>query len=64
MSNFINDDQIKTLESKDWDVRPEGFYITIYPENMNSDEWEQVCQQADVDTDVKELTVLAFGVKR
>lgn len=63
MSNFLNDDQIKTLDGKKWDVKPEGFYVTIYPEDFDSSAWEQICQQADVETDVAELTVLAFGVK-
>ena len=63
MKNFLNKEQTKELK-KHWDVRPKGFYITIYKEDMSNSEWEQVCQNADVSTDIDELTILSFGIKK
>jgi hypothetical protein len=63
MEDFLNKDQAKQLQEKSWIVKPKGFYITIYPEDMDSSSWEQVCQQAGASPDIQELTVLAFGFK-
>ena len=34
MEDFLNKDQAKQLQEKSWIVKPKGFYITIYPEDM------------------------------
>jgi len=61
--SFLDKKQTKELENKDWIVKPDGFYITIYSSDMNESDWEQICQQVECSPDSSEVTVLGFGYK-
>jgi len=62
--NFLNKKQVKDLQKKDWEVKPKGFYVTVYSSDFDySSDWEAICDQAGVSHDSSEVTVLCFGVK-
>lgn len=59
---MLNAKQIKTLQSKKWTVKENGFYITIYSNEVDCDVWEQICEQVGVSSDATEVTILGFGI--
>jgi len=65
MADFkLNNEQTKTLKDKGWEVKPQGYYITLYSDDFIYSTWCEVCKVAGVNPDeVKELTVLSFGHK-
>ena len=65
MADFsLTDKQNKTLKDKGWDVKPFGYYITLYSDDFIYLTWCEICKVSGVNPDeTKELTVLAFGHK-
>lgn len=62
MNNFLSDKQIKTLESKKWDVKPKGFKLTLYADDFYVGVWEDMCEVVGVSSTVSEFTTVSFGV--
>jgi len=58
---FLSDGQKKELESKNWEVKPKGFFLTFYKDEHNHGNWKQMCKIAGVSSSVSELKVLCFG---
>lgn len=65
MSNFLNDEQVEKLYSKEWAVKPDGAYINLYRDDFqNESAWEEICQQFDVPSyNTESIEVLYFGSK-
>lgn len=63
MDNFLNDTRIKKLESKDWVVKPKGFYLTLYREDYSEIGWNEICKVVGCSIECSEVTVLSFGYK-
>jgi len=40
--DFLNEEQVEVLESKDWDVKPKGFRITLFAKEHNHGVWKQM----------------------
>ena len=60
--NFLNEEQVEVLESKDWTVKPKGFRITLFAKEHNHGVWKQMCKIAGVPSSVSEFTTVSFGV--
>lgn len=63
MNNFLNETQVKELETKDWVVKPKGFYVTLYREDYSEIGWNEICEIAGCTIDCSEVTLLSFGYK-
>ena len=61
MENFLNDNQVKELETKDWVVKPKGFYLTLYREDYSEIGWNEICKVVGCSTERSEVKVLSFG---
>lgn len=61
MKDFLTSTQIETLKAEGYDVSGKGFYINLYRDEFDSDVWEQICSQANVNWDIDKLTILSFG---
>lgn len=61
---FLTIKQQKQLSTKNWNVIPEGRYLTIYKEDFgNNNAWQEICQQLDVDIKSEQVDILFFGVQ-
>jgi len=59
MKNFLTNEQIQTLQAKQWDIVPEGAYINLYPEDFaNMGIWEQICDQLNVSYETQSIDIL------
>lgn len=63
MKNFLTKAQVKTLQEKEWDARPSGFFLDLYRDEFDKDVWEQICDVADVNYDIDKLTIFSCGVR-
>lgn len=64
--NFLEKIQIKDLESKGWDVTPEGFYMNLYKDEFQYEEiWEQICRQININPDdTDNVTLLCIATAK
>jgi len=61
--NFLTTKGKKAIQSKDWEVRPQGFWLTVYPENFeHSDGWVDFLNNAGADPNAIGVSVLCFGI--
>jgi hypothetical protein len=61
MDNFLQENQVQTLESKKWVVKPNGFYVILYREDYSGTGWNELCKVIGCSPDSKEVSVLSFG---
>ena len=60
--DFLNADQVKELEQKDWEVIPKCRFLDLYREDFTSDSvWQEVCDVFNK-RGVNHLTILNIGV--
>jgi hypothetical protein len=59
--DFLNKKQVDKLKSHKWIVKPKGFIITYFSDEVDSDVWEKICEIAGVSPSVSELSILSFG---
>lgn len=63
MEKLLTPDQVKVLEDKDWEVKPKGNYITLYPSDFSSYHiWTEVCEQLGISTNTEQVDILYFGI--
>ena len=61
--SFLNKKQQKELKEKEWSPRPEGFWLTVYPENFeHPDGWRDFLNNAGADPDAIGVSVVCFGI--
>ena len=60
--DFLNADQIKELEQKDWEVIPKCRFLDLYREDFTSDSvWQEVCDVFNKRY-ANHITILNIGV--
>lgn len=62
MKNFLEENQIKELTQKEWEVRPKCFYNIIYRDEVPSKVWNSLCRISKVSSDCTEIKLLSVGV--
>jgi hypothetical protein len=63
-NNFLNKKQVTELDQRMWVTNANGRYITLYKDDFsNSNVWEEVCQQLDIDTNTEKVDILYFGTQ-
>ena len=73
--NFLNEEQIDLLNSKNWRVYPNVLYnknwrvypnanyIVLNKKDFYTKYWEEVCDQLNISTDEKSVYILYIGVQ-
>jgi hypothetical protein len=59
--NFLNEEQIAELKRKQWSVKPNGCFITLYRDEMEPQNWESYCRIIGQDSSKDEITILIYG---
>lgn len=62
-NNFLNKKQVSELTQRRWSVYPNGRYITLYQADFNSNVWEEICIELNVDTNTEQVDILYFGTQ-
>jgi len=63
METFLNEHQVKELQSQGWEVKPKQFFITLYADEFNNTVWKSICSVIGCSTDVNHVTLLSNGFK-
>ena len=61
--NFINQDQIDLLKSKNWQVYPNSKYLTLYKEDVYLKYWEEICKQLEISINSNSVDILYIGIQ-
>ena len=61
--NFLNEEQIDLLNSKNWRVYPNSNYIELRKKDFYTKYWEEICKQLNISTDEKYVYILYIGVQ-
>lgn len=58
---MLTGNQIKELENKIWNVKPEGCYLVLYKEDYSTLNWFEICRIIGNSVESESVTVLIFG---
>lgn len=65
MENILTGDQTLKLQVHNWEVKPEGAYLDLYPDDFKDDEtWIQICDTLEVPYNTDHISILYFGKKQ
>lgn len=61
--SFLNKKQIEKLKGFKWEVRPDGFFLKLRPEDFRKHhDWAEIVEATGTDPDAIEIELLIFGV--
>jgi hypothetical protein len=64
MSKFLKEDQVKLLEGLNWDVKPEGAFLTLIKSDFHkSYVWDNICSATGQNPNNDHIQVLFIGSK-
>lgn len=61
MANFLNENQVKVLEAKEWVVKPNGCYVILYSKDYSETDWSDICKVIGCSVESTEVKILTFG---
>jgi hypothetical protein len=60
---FLDDTQVDILEGRGWNVKANGFRVTLYANEYSKSTWNSMCYVIGCSANEEYITVLGFGHK-